>query len=371
MGKQRSLSRKSIKQKLRALHSKLPDFPTASEEIFQVPDNLILQIHKSKYSQESVQELATFMCLYLGLLRPVKVTIGVESSEYMMMGDGDQDRLGRVGLYKVRGADHSEIEITKKFRYEMHHILAILVHEATHNYLHYHGVKEEKEDDNETLTDLASAYLGLGHIVFNGYKPISWVSNEKYDWLSGSHSWTEHSTTIGYVDSATIRNAVVESTELRGFDVNDVLSKFAFPDRIYIYLNLLLYIRKRKAQIKKEKQYAQVLKENRKSVSATSDKIKTIRDKYKDIKSTFGKITSGGKTLPGDKDVYLEITTILNELSTGEVENKINFIIEKIDAQEITDLEKIDLAPLQKDINEMNLVIEKWGRAASYIKEKK
>ena len=366
MAKQICLPRRIIKEKLHFLHSKLPKPPTPTDEIFQVPKNLILKIQTSNYSQDSIQELANLIGFYLGLLQPVKVKIGAESSPHMLMGGTDWDRLDRVGLYKVYGYDHSEIEITKKFRYKIHHVLAILVHESIHNYLYRYGVKHDNEKENEILTDVASAYLGLGHIVYRGYKPITWIDNEKYTFER--YSYTKHNATIGYLKSGTIFNATMESVKLRGFDVEKVLNKFGFIDRIWMYLSLLKYISQKKRRTRDELYGKRILEKNKKSILAISNRIKSIYDKYKNVEATLKKISVNTSTSIGEKEIAFKIVEIMNKLSTGEVENEIKFVIKKIENIGLSDSEDMNINELQENIDRVNKIVEEWDEISLNIK---
>ena len=83
----------------------------------------------------------------------------------------------------------------KKTHFVIEHILAILAHECTHNYLHYHRVNVSDELENEVLTDLTVAYLGLGSLYLDGFD-------------AGTAE-------IGYVAAKDIRYAIVYSAKLR------------------------------------------------------------------------------------------------------------------------------------------------------------
>lgn len=366
MSRQISLSGKDIKEKVEFLDSKLPHPPTATDEIFQLPAALIKKIYSSDYSQASIQELADLLGYYLSLLKPIKVTIGKESSPDMLMGRNDYDRLDRVGLYKTYGYDHSEIEITKKFVYDLPQILAILVHESIHNYLHHHGVRYVNERENEILTDIAAAYLGLGHIIYKGYKPITWIDNEKF-YFSG-YSYTKHTATIGYVSPNAIFHAIIESTKLRGLKVKDALKNFGFFDRILMYMYLLPYIKKQKSLLKKKIEQERILKINNDSIFNLSNKIKLINSKYLDLEVRFKNIPPNTKILNGDNNVNSKIVEILNKLSTYEVEGKIKSIIWKIEELRLSGSKVMDFTLLEDEINEVNAIIEDWNMISMQLK---
>lgn len=353
-------------KKIQFLHSKLPNPPTAGTEMFRAPLGLIKKLEESDYSQIHMQELANLIGLYLDILRPIKITVGVESSSHMMMGPKDYGRLDRAGLYKIYGYDHSEIEITVKFRFRTPQVLAILVHESIHNYLYHHGVRLDDEKENEILTDIASAYLGFGHITYDGHYPIQWRDNE-INLLGLYSSYTEHRATIGYVTSSVIFRAIIESVKLGRLAVKDVLSHFFLRDRLKIYFNLLPYIRKQRRLLKKEKLRKQILKKNNDVICEISDRIKHIYEEYKQVDTIFRNMLTNAKIFADNKEVGLRIREILYRLSTGEMENSIKFTMQKVDNMAITDTHIIDISPLRQSVDELYLIIEEWNKISSQV----
>ena len=233
---QEELSKQKIKEKIEYLHSKLPKQPTAVKGLYSLPIHLSKDVLSTNFSQSSLQKISDHIGYFLGLVNSIKVTIGIESSDYMLSAAKDIKDADRVGLYKVLGGYNREIQLTKKFRFELKHILAILAHESTHNYLYHQGVTEPEESENEILTELATAYLGLGHLLIPGYKPITWRSDHWYT-LSGS-GYITRTILIGYVTPQTIRNAIIISARLRHWEPKEVLSKLSFSARVVSYFQL-------------------------------------------------------------------------------------------------------------------------------------
>ena len=209
------MTRDKIDEKLQLLHQTpgIPASPTA-EAVFSIPVKMQKQILATHYSQDTIQKLSDLMGYYLGLLGSVKIKIGVESSENMLANPRTMDEAAKIGLYSVRGRGaEKEIRITKKCRFELKHVLAILAHESVHNYLDSMGVEDKDTAENEILTDIAAVYLGLGRLLLQGHEPITWESDH---WSRGSEQgYTAHSITIGYVPYQQIRYAIHRAAILR------------------------------------------------------------------------------------------------------------------------------------------------------------
>jgi hypothetical protein len=193
-------------------HPRISRKPTA-EPVYALPKAIHRRVIDSNFSQTSLQNLSDNIGYFLGLLHSVKVTIGIESSEYMLADTATMDEAEKLGLYKVRGGAQREIQLTKKFRFKFKHVLAILVHESMHNFLDNHGVRLDDTDQNEILTDISTAYFGLGQPVMKGYQPVVWTSDH---WLRrNEYGYTTHTYTIGYVPASLIGYAVYRTAVIR------------------------------------------------------------------------------------------------------------------------------------------------------------
>jgi hypothetical protein len=79
------------------------------------------------------------------------------------------------GMIRYKGPNHSRIEINITNKHSPYIMGAILAHELTHHFLDSKGIRHSDIEKNEKLTDLATAYIGLGKLTINGYEPISWT----------------------------------------------------------------------------------------------------------------------------------------------------------------------------------------------------
>lgn len=211
-----NVTRSLIDEKLNFLHKdpRISHDPTA-EAVYELPRTIRHDIITSKFSQESIQKLSDHIGYFLGLPHSVKVTIGIESSEYMLANASsvNKEKGEQVGLYKVIGGIQREIQLTKKFRFKFKHVLAILIHETMHNLLENRGIRLDDIDQNEVLTDVATAYFGMGKFVMKGYQPIVWTSDHWSRW--NEYGYTTHTYTIGYVPASLIGYAIYRTATIR------------------------------------------------------------------------------------------------------------------------------------------------------------
>lgn len=208
------VSRDKIDEKLYLLHnnSQIPAKPTV-ETVYSLPWKLEMAAFTEDYSQESIQGISDHIGYYLGLLHSVKVTIGIETSEHLPATVAATNEPEKIGLYRARGGYQREIQLTKKFRFELKHVLATLAHESMHNYLYNKGIRDQNQDENEILTDVSAAYFGLGQLLLSGYKPITWTDQH---WSRGNeYGHTTHTCTMGYVPHQMIKYAIYRSAILR------------------------------------------------------------------------------------------------------------------------------------------------------------
>ena len=90
-------------------------------------------------------------------------------SNYDWASDGEPP-----GLIHCDGRRRSRVRIGITNKHSPLILGGILAHELTHHYLFDRDARRSDVGDNERLTDLATAYLGLGKLTLNGYEPISW-----------------------------------------------------------------------------------------------------------------------------------------------------------------------------------------------------
>jgi hypothetical protein len=163
---------------LQFLHKSLGPNPTAVPELYDLPEDYARDMWRCDYSKSSVQAVADHIGCCLGISQRVRVTVLSSSTAapvWMASEDGcvssgrPEPSVDYSGLYQVRGGDHSEITLVKRSLHGVQNVLAILIHEYAHHYLHRHGFAPTDDLANEQLTDIATAYLGLGHYVLSGY----------------------------------------------------------------------------------------------------------------------------------------------------------------------------------------------------------
>lgn len=344
------ISRQKIDEKLRFLHShtKLPRHPTAVRGLYSLPANMRKKGLDTNFAQDALQEVSDHIGYFLGVLTSVKVTLGIESSDYMLVPPSEIDRADRVGLYKVTGTFRREIQLTKKFRFRIEHILGILAHESAHNYLNYWGIRENDELENEILTDVAAAYLGLGALLLEGYNPISWTSDH---WATATaRGYTTHTISIGYVKPEGIRYAIARSAEIRRLkEFSSILPLF---DRITVSYHLW---KMRRHEERKKKQVESLLKE--------LDRAKSLYDQTSTMMQRASKITSQMKISPKDGRTFVEIASAL---SLGETKLAIERL--SLNANMLrnsADIDDGDLTHLSSKIDDLSKTISDWHRVVS------
>ena len=100
------------------------------------------------------------------------------STDFLTTSNYDFSSCNEIpGLIKYDGPHRSRISIGFLNKHSPLIMGAILAHELTHHYLFSKDIALPDVDENEKLTDLATAYLGLGKLTLNGYEPVSWTVN--------------------------------------------------------------------------------------------------------------------------------------------------------------------------------------------------
>ncbi len=351
-----SISSQNIREKLSFLKIRLPKQPSAVNGLYSLPTEFAKDIERSNYSQASIQKISDHIGYYLGVLKSVKITFKEEFTDGRWYGTrdgivvGDQKESPMGGLYKVDGFDHNEILLIRKQKYKFKHILAILAHECTHNYLFHHGIRESENLENEILTELATAYLGLGHLLIPGYKAITWTRGRR-----------NYGFTIGYVTPDTIRKAIIMSTELRSWNPKEVISNFSNPwDKILAYFQLQPYrIRIRKTE--REKRKSLVLVENRTElINSLKIDIDNIYKVYNQVCALIKNISIATDPASITADDGRKLVEITNKISIGEPIFSIKSISENIESLNTTFVNKEDIVQLVKQVDESKKILSKW-----------
>jgi len=315
------LSNKEIKSSLEFLKENLPPKPTAVDGLYQLPKNLSDDVIKTNFSQDSLQKISDHIGYFLGILKSVKVNFVEEAIDpkwiasdagIFAQGGGASST---PGIYKVIGYDHSEIILIKKYRYRLQNLLAILAHEYTHHYLHEHKVKKDDVSENEILTEIATAFLGIGQFLVEGYRPITWTSDYyNYVFMSGS---TVHTMSLGYVTPNTIKKAIILATELRQWNPKEVVKSFkSLFDKLSVYIKLIPY-RSEFRKIEKQKREVIIIKED----------LMKIKEKYENICLEFNEIFKKVNLSSISKKDGTKFVILANEILKGNIKNKIdNFL---------------------------------------------
>ena len=153
--------------------------------VYTVPEDIRKELQRDKFSPDALQSLADSIVLHTGVFNLVEVKI-----EDAAPGDV-------AGLYTTYGRMVREVHLYRNHKYSVQQIIAILIHECTHNFLYYHNLELPSEEENEILTDITAVYLGFGQLLLEGYKPVKEIAEKRYvDYAYGIrvHKWR-----IGYL----------------------------------------------------------------------------------------------------------------------------------------------------------------------------
>ena len=327
---QTHLSRTKIRLNLSYLNSNLPKNPTAVAGLYEVPEHLYKAVIESDFSQPSLQEISNHMGYFLGIVKSVKITLIEEASDsrWTVSSSGvvtpkGANKSSPPGLYKALGSNHSEILIMKKRIYDFKHIMAILAHEYTHHYLHLHNVKKSDVHENEILTEIASAYLGLGKYLVYGYERIK-LENKYYE--------------LGYVNPETIKNAILLSAKVRKWDHKEVVKSFSsWFDKSLASVELWSYRREiKKARLQKERKIYEnkICKE---TLTIIKEELIKLKESYKTIELNFKHISNTVDESVINQEDGIKFVKIADEISLGTVSDKLNYLLSNIENIKISD----------------------------------
>jgi len=334
-----NLSDKQIKSNLEFLKEHLSSNPTAVDGLYQLPKNLSDDVIKTNFSQSSLQKISDHIGYFLGILKSVKINFVEETADPRWIASNTgilvqgNEESSTPGIYKVIGYDHSEIVLIKKYRYQLQNLLAILAHEYTHHYLHEHRVKKDNVSENEILTEIATAFLGIGQLLIEGYQPITWTSDYyNYVLVSGS---TVHTMTLGYVTPATIKKAIILATELRHWNPKEVVKSFgSLFDKLSVYIKLDPYRREIKKNEKHRKKIiitnrilAETTEREKREIIIIKKGLSEIKVKYKNICLGFNEISQKVNPSLMSKEDGESFIVLANEVSQGNIENEIDNLL--------------------------------------------
>lgn len=148
------LSPLSILNRMKKIENAIPrkDFDVYTAQSFPNSGNI---------TNEDLQKEAKFMLEFCGLK-------GYETD--ILFAKTEQG----VGGYITSSSNIYEravhIKVSDEYIGYPERCLAVLAHEICHKVIDVNGLHDTDTDENETLTDLATIYMGLGEIILRGYK---------------------------------------------------------------------------------------------------------------------------------------------------------------------------------------------------------
>jgi len=321
-----NLKKEEVNNYLIFLRSKLPINPTVTN----VPYILPFKITDNQIYQDdlvvNLQRIADHIGYYLLVLKKVKVIyydVQIDGKEKIFTCDSNgsifihDNYSDAAGHYSQLSPDVYAVTINKKKGYKVKHLIGILVHEMMHHYLSHYNIRKTNINENEILTDIASAYLGMGHLLLEAYSTIEWTTDHwKKDDQSGH---TLHQTWIVYVTTETLRDAIAISTELRGLRPKDTVNSIiSFSDRSILKRKLLKY----RFSIFKQGLHQKMKDIRYRKYSKAKIKIDNLTLKHNDLFNKREYVDKINLKKVNQKD-GIRIVGIMNDISTGNFENEL------------------------------------------------
>jgi len=131
-------------------------------------------------------------------------------SEPLVRADHDWTQDGEPpGMIIHEGPCFSRVRVAITNKHSPLVMGGILAHELTHHFLAAHNVREADTDANERLTDVATAYLGLGKLTLNGYEPLTWLAHR-------GRRTVKYTYRVGYLTSEDMALALQRCCVFRG-----------------------------------------------------------------------------------------------------------------------------------------------------------
>lgn len=163
------VSQKSLRQMVYSLFLSLEEKKYGERTLYVMPEEIDREIKCFGYSDRGFQHLADNIASHTRVSCPVKICVRLDVFQPKERGETET-----AGLYRVacNGAIRT-ITIEKKMNFKVEHILAILAHETTHNFLFSYHLRGKDELKNEILTDVTAIFLGFGKWIVDGYASIN------------------------------------------------------------------------------------------------------------------------------------------------------------------------------------------------------
>lgn len=152
------LTTSQIRAHLKYLQVSLPHPPTRYSHPFTLGTTIKRKQKLATLNPKIIQNIADQFSLHLGLTRSVQCLINQDGNFKNI--DRDSGHSSIAGFYRVDTIGRTSITIYPDPKYQVIHLLAILAHDLTHNYLHEHSLREDNQETNEILTEIACIYLG-------------------------------------------------------------------------------------------------------------------------------------------------------------------------------------------------------------------
>jgi DNA-directed RNA polymerase subunit RPC12/RpoP len=121
-----------------------------------------------------------------------------------------------AGIIMYDGPHRSRIKIGFVNKHSPYVMGAILAHELTHHFLFNKNIGYPEIDENERLTDFATAYLGLGKLTLNGYEPIKWT-------IKRVEQQIKYSYRVGYLWRKDMAKIIKHISDFRKIPINIIL----------------------------------------------------------------------------------------------------------------------------------------------------
>jgi hypothetical protein len=173
-----------VRQSLRALHKRFPAHALSPFYESIHPKGIRVRPNEppEQYAKRVADVIARHMNLHIGCT--------------VLRFDESLRSPGRVHLH---GGTTFTVELAGRYRSDPEDIPAVLAHESAHVFLHKHCLRFNDEFENEVLTDVTAAYLGVGWLCLNAYRRTKETSVEFVSWFERRETTTTTEERLGYI----------------------------------------------------------------------------------------------------------------------------------------------------------------------------
>jgi len=156
-----------------------------------------LQI-KSNENHEIINQIVKEIILHIGM-----IVDWLDVNVYY--DDTVNNASSTAGTYNETNFLRGKLNIVIKPNYNEEMLLSIICHECAHHFLNKRRVKLDQTQQNEVLTDIATAYLGFGAYMYKGYDRKQTIVDNYF--IS--------TTKVGYLNRVEMRYAYNEIRKLQ------------------------------------------------------------------------------------------------------------------------------------------------------------